>query len=66
MYDLKISGGLLVDGTGEPPRHADVGVVGDKIVAQIYDEESADATTVLRLYAPPALVAATAATSRPM
>ena len=33
MYDLKISGGLLVDGTGEPPRHADVGVVGDKIVA---------------------------------
>ena len=33
MYDLKISGGLVVDGTGEPPRHADVGVVGDKIVA---------------------------------
>ena len=33
MYDLKISGGLLVDGTGEPPRQADVGVVGDKIVA---------------------------------
>ncbi len=33
MYDLKISGGLLVDGTGEPPRHADVGVVGDTIVA---------------------------------
>ena len=33
MYDLKISGGLLVDGTGEPPFPADVGVVGDKIVA---------------------------------
>ena len=33
MYDLKISGGLVVDGTGDPPRHADVGVVGDKIVA---------------------------------
>ena len=32
MYDLKISGGLLVDGTGEPPRHADVAVVGDTIV----------------------------------
>ena len=33
MYDLKISGGLLVDGTGDPPRHADVAVVGEKIVA---------------------------------
>ena len=34
--------------------------VGDKVVAQVYDEESADATTILRLYAPPALVTATA------
>ena len=33
MYDLKISGGLLVDGTGEVPRPADVAVVDDKIVA---------------------------------
>ena len=33
MYDLKISGGLLVDGTGDPPRPADVAVVDDKIVA---------------------------------
>ncbi len=33
MYDLKISGGLLVDGTGDPPRHADVAVMGDTIVA---------------------------------
>ena len=33
MYDLKISGGLLVDGTGDPPLSADVAVVGDTIVA---------------------------------
>ena len=33
MYDLKISGGLLVDGTGDPPRPADVAVTGDTIVA---------------------------------
>ena len=33
MYDLKISGGLLVDGTGDPPHAADVAVVGDTIVA---------------------------------
>ena len=33
MYDLKISGGLLVDGTGDPPRPADVATVGDTIVA---------------------------------
>ncbi|MCY4664634.1 MAG: D-aminoacylase, partial [Acidimicrobiaceae bacterium] len=33
MYDLKIRGGLLVDGTGAPPRPADVAVVGDTIVA---------------------------------
>ena len=33
MYDLKISGGLLVDGTGDPPRPADVAVVGDTIAA---------------------------------
>ncbi len=30
---MKISGGLLVDGTGDPPRHADVAVVGDTVVA---------------------------------
>ena len=33
MYDLRINGGLLVDGTGDPPRLADVAVVGDAIVA---------------------------------
>ena len=33
MYDLKISGGLVVDGSGAPGRVVDIGVVGDRIVA---------------------------------
>ena len=33
MYDLKISGGVLVDGSGDAPRRGDVAVVGDTIVA---------------------------------
>ena len=32
-FDLIVSGGLIVDGTGAPARRADVGVVGDRIVA---------------------------------
>ncbi len=46
MYDLKISGGLLVDGTGQRPRPADVGVVGEKIVAVGADLEG-DATRTI-------------------
>ena len=46
MYDLKISGGLLVDGTGGPPREADVGVVGDTIVA-VGPELSGDAARTI-------------------
>ena len=32
-FDLLIRGGALVDGTGAPARPADVGIVGDRIVA---------------------------------
>jgi N-acyl-D-aspartate/D-glutamate deacylase len=31
--DLAIRGGLVVDGTGGPARHADIGIAGDRIVA---------------------------------
>ncbi len=33
MHDLVIRGGMVVDGTGAPPRRADVAVDGDKITA---------------------------------
>ena len=31
--DLTLAGGLLIDGTGAPPRRADVQISGDRIVA---------------------------------
>jgi len=33
MYDLLLSGGTLIDGTGAPRRRADIAIQGDKIVA---------------------------------
>lgn len=44
---------ILVDLKRQP-------VYGDRVVAQVYDEQSADATTILRLFRPPALVTASA------
>ena len=39
-FDLIVRGGQVIDGTGQPPRRADVGVVGDRIT-QIGDLSSA-------------------------
>jgi len=32
-FDLVVRGGTVVDGTGSPPREADVGIIGNKIAA---------------------------------
>jgi N-acyl-D-aspartate/D-glutamate deacylase len=32
-YDLVVRGGQVIDGSGQPPRRADVGVTGDRITA---------------------------------
>jgi N-acyl-D-aspartate/D-glutamate deacylase len=45
-YDLLITGGTLVDGTGATPRAADIGVTGDRIVA-VDDLTDARAATVI-------------------
>jgi N-acyl-D-amino-acid deacylase len=45
-FDLLLLGGTLVDGTGAPPRRADVGLSGDRIVA-IGDLTAAAAPRVL-------------------
>ena len=42
MFDLKITGGQLLDGTGGPAVRADVGVVGDRI-ADVGDLSGAEA-----------------------
>lgn len=46
MMDLVIRGGRLVDGTGSPPRRADVGVRGDRIVA-VGDLEASTAHRII-------------------
>ena len=33
MFDIAVSGGFVVDGTGDPGRNADIGVNGDRIAA---------------------------------
>lgn len=42
-FDLIIAGGLVYDGSGDAPRRADIGVVGDRI-ARIGDLSAASAT----------------------
>ena len=45
VFDLLLRGGTVVDGTGAPPRPADVGVLGDRILA-IDDLSAVDAQGV--------------------
>jgi len=45
-FDVVLRGGTVYDGSGEPPRRADVGLRGDRIAA-IGDLSSAPATQVL-------------------
>ena len=45
-YDLIVRGGEVIDGSGQPPRRADVGVAGDRITA-IGDLASASAGRVI-------------------
>jgi hypothetical protein len=47
MYDLVIRGGLLIDGTGEPGRLADIGITGDLIVAVAPPNTLSDAHRIL-------------------
>ncbi|SVB95957.1 uncharacterized protein METZ01_LOCUS248811, partial [marine metagenome] len=46
MFDLLITGGTMIDGTGTPGMHADVGVTGGRIAA-IGDLTGAPATETL-------------------
>lgn len=43
-FDLLLRGGLVVDGTGSPARRADVGILGDRILA-VDDPSAFDAAT---------------------
>jgi len=54
MLDLLITGGVLQDGTGSPPRRADIGITGDTITA-VGDLSAAPATCRLPLVTPSTL-----------
>ncbi|HET8588236.1 MAG TPA: N-acyl-D-glutamate deacylase, partial [Nakamurella sp.] len=51
LADLVLTGGIVVDGTGDPPRPADVAVTGGRITAVARPGELAEvpAATVLRV-----------------
>jgi N-acyl-D-amino-acid deacylase len=47
MFDLVIRGGTLIDGTGAPPRRADVAISGDRIIAIAPELDAAAARRVI-------------------
>ena len=54
MFDLKISGGLVVDGTGGAGQVMDIGIVGDRIVAMgdLSDEAAREIDAAGRIVTP--------------
>ena len=48
MYDIKIIGGTIVDGTGKPRFQGDVGIIGDRIAAVGREQIEAAARAVFR------------------
>lgn len=58
MFDLVLSGGTLIDGTGAPARPADVAVVGDRIVAlgDLHGREAGRTANIAGLFVTPGFV----------
>ncbi len=46
-HDLVITNGLLVDGLGEPPRHADIAIDGDRVTGVHPPGEAGEATRTI-------------------
>lgn len=57
VFDLLLRGGTVVDGTGSPPLRADVGVLGDRIVA-VDDLSAVDGRGIARVIDAAGLVVA--------
>ena len=53
QYDLLIRSGKIIDGTGAPPREADVAINGDRISAVGAIEGEAERVIDARLYRRP-------------
>jgi len=58
LLDLVLAGGTLIDGAGASPRQADVGVVGDRVVAlgKLRQRETRRAVDVSGMYVTPGFI----------
>jgi len=58
MFDLLLCGGTLIDGTGAPARPADLGIVGDRVVAvgELRGREAQQALDLSGLFVTPGFV----------